>query len=77
MVLKFIGNPSKLRAFITRCGAKGKWEMEPNGVHMLRCSTGVVVHWSETKNTLWVNGNRRRAKTLLKIIADELAAFIR
>ena len=77
MALKYPGNPSELRAVMTRCGAKGKWEMQPNGVHMLRCSTGVVVHWSETKNTLWVNGNRRRAKTLLKIIADELAAFIR
>ena len=72
MVLQFPGNLSELRAFMTRCGAKGKWAMEPNGVHMLRCSTGVVVHWSETKNTLWVNGNRRRAKTLLKIITDEL-----
>lgn len=56
MKLHFDGTLGELKDWLILAGIYGSWNVRPNGVHMMRCSDGANLHWSETRGTLWFSG---------------------
>lgn len=64
MANKFHGTFEQLDDLATQLGMKGAWELEPNGVLMLRCECGVNMHWASTTKSLWFDGPEEAKRQL-------------
>jgi hypothetical protein len=73
MSMRFTGTLKALKSLLAGNGVYGSWEDEPNGVHMMRCPSGGIMHWSKTRGTLWCQG--RNGPRLAKRIAVILHAI--
>lgn len=65
MSTKFEGTFEQLHQLFDTLGIEGRWEPEPNGVYMIRCTSGANMHWASTSKSIWFDGNSH-AVNLLK-----------
>ena len=56
MVMKFQGSLNELKAIVAGQDVVGSWEIQPNGVHMMRELNGGNLHWAEGSKSLWFDG---------------------
>lgn len=56
MAKKFYGTLEELKSLMGQLGIQGRWELEPNGVYMLRMEGGVNMHWASSTKSLWFDG---------------------
>ena len=73
MTLKFDGTLNDLQAAMHDFGMDGRWEKEPNGVHMLRIEGGVNMHWASTTKTVWFDGCEQAKRELVNRLRTAFA----
>lgn len=56
MTLKFFGSRKELEDKLLPLDLQGDWEEQPNSVWKFRCRDKAGLLWSETKGTIWFDG---------------------
>jgi predicted nucleotide-binding protein len=56
MTAKFHGSHQELKDRLAVLNLQGDWEAQPNGVWKFRCKDKAGLLWSETKGTIWFDG---------------------
>jgi predicted nucleotide-binding protein len=74
---KFYGSFDEFKGRLAPLSLDGEWEAQPNGVWKFRCKDKAGILWSETKGTIWFDG-QPAAKTALQgkveiLLADGVA----
>ena len=69
----FDGSIEELKLRVHELGLRGRWQEEPHGVFMFRSDRErAQLHWSSSRNTVWLTGQVDAQRQFLATIASAL-----